>query len=171
MYAISRIQAKPGIWCWAVHFRRRGKGYYRSFYDVRRGGSKQALAAAVAWRDRLLASTKALSMREFRQIKRTSNQSGAPGVLFIRPTAMPQGMWQARIKFPGGYQIAKSFGVKKHGERAAFRLAVAARTHMLELIDDQPFLHAKTARQFAARSAAKAKTSCKRAPPQANTNS
>lgn len=44
MYAISRIQAKPGVWCWAVAIRRRGKAYYKSFYDVRRGGSKKALA-------------------------------------------------------------------------------------------------------------------------------
>jgi hypothetical protein len=77
MYAISRIQHEHGAWYWAVAFRRRGKPYYRNFYDVRRGGSRKALAAAIAWRDQQLAKAKALSKREFHQIKRSSNSSAS----------------------------------------------------------------------------------------------
>jgi hypothetical protein len=84
MYAISRIQHDHGAWYWAVMFRRRGKPYFKNFYDVRRSGSQNALAAAIVWRDRQLAKAKALSKREFHQIKRSSNSSGAVGVLFLR---------------------------------------------------------------------------------------
>jgi hypothetical protein len=30
VYAITRVKAKPGIWCWAVAFRRRGPGVFRT---------------------------------------------------------------------------------------------------------------------------------------------
>lgn len=55
MYAITRMQHARGAWYWAVAFRRRGTPYAKSFYDVRRGGSEKALAAAIAWRDAQLA--------------------------------------------------------------------------------------------------------------------
>lgn len=151
MYAISRIQAKPGIWCWAVAIRRRGKAYYKSFYDFRRDGSKKALAAAIAWRDRLLARTKTLSKREFRQLLRSDNRSGAPGVLFIRPKNQPQGSWQAKSRLADGRSIAKTFAVRKYGERGVFERAVAARADMLALIDDRPYVHHPTAKKFAGR--------------------
>lgn len=83
MYAISRFEAKPGIWCWSVKFRRRGKPHYKSFYDLQLGGSKKALAAAIEWRDSKLAKTQSLSQREFHQLVRTNNQSGVSGVQFI----------------------------------------------------------------------------------------
>jgi hypothetical protein len=54
MYAISRIVVKPRVWCWAVAFRRRGRPYYKAFYDARRGGSKTSfdparLARRIRW--------------------------------------------------------------------------------------------------------------------------
>ncbi len=159
MYAISRIQAKPGIWCWAVAIRRRGKAYYKSFYDLRRGGSKKALAAAIAWRDRLLASTQTLNKREFRQLLRSDNSSGVPGVLFIQPKSQPQGSWQAKLRLVDGRSIAKTFSVRKYGKRSAFERAVAARANMLALIDDRPYVHHPTAKKFAAGPATKAKRS------------
>lgn len=154
MYAISRIEAKPGIWCWAVAFRRRGRTTYKSFYDVRRGGSKKALAAAIAWRDRNLKRTAILTTREFRQLLRSDNRSGAPGVLFIRPKNQPQGSWQAKLRLPGNRQIARTFGVHKHSNRRAFALALAARADLLRLIENRPYLHHPTAKKFATRSAA-----------------
>ena len=157
MYAITRLQSPGGFRYWSVRFRRRGRGYYKSFYDVRRGGPKKALAAAVSWRDRQLKRAAVLTTREFRQLLRSSNSSGAPGVIFIRPKNQPQGSWQARLKFPGGHQIAKTFAVRKHGKHHAFALALAARADMLALVDDRPYLHHPTAKKFAARSAAKEK--------------
>ncbi len=140
-YAISRIQVRPGIWCWMVMFRRVGRAYYKSFYDVRRGGAEKALAAAIVWRDEQLRTVKALSMREFCQIKRTTNRSGAPGVLLIWPKNQPLGAWQARFRLPDGRTVAKTFSVQKYGAARAFALASEARMQLLERVEDKPFLH------------------------------
>jgi hypothetical protein len=148
MYAISRIEAKPGVWCWSVHFRRRGKSYYKSFYDLQRGGSKKALAAAILWRDSQLALTQTLSKREFHQLVRTNNQSGVPGVQFIRPKNQPQGSWQARLKLPDGRELTRTFAVGKYGFDDAYQLAVDARKELLDQIEDKPFLQHPTARRF-----------------------
>lgn len=148
MYAISRQQRKPGLWYWSVLFSRRGKLYYKSFYDIRRGGSKKAQAAAIAWRDEKLASVQALTKREFCQLKRTTNRSGVPGVHFIIPKNQPQGSWAARLKMPDGKERTKTFSVQKYGERAAFKLAVKARAQLLEAIDDKPFLHHSVAKRI-----------------------
>ncbi|WP_291986610.1 AP2 domain-containing protein [Candidatus Accumulibacter sp. ACC007] len=149
MYAISRHERRPGIWYWAVMFTRQGKRYYQSFYDFSRGGPENALAAAIAWRDEQLAKISVLTKRAFCQIKRTSNRTGVPGVHFIRPKNQPQGSWAARIKLPDGRQRTKAFAVKKYGENRAFSLAVEARSQLLELVEDTPFLHDQVAKKFA----------------------
>lgn len=154
LYAIFRIQPKPGIWCWMVAFRRRGKHYYKSFYDVRRGGPEQSLAAAIAWRDAQLARVKALGKREFCQLLRTNNTSGVPGVIFIRPANQPAGSWQARLRLPGERLLTRTFAVKAYGERGAYRLAVAARQDLLEHVEDTPFLVHPHAKECCARQAA-----------------
>jgi hypothetical protein len=64
MYAITHLQAERGTWYWAVHFRRRGKLYYRRFYEPKYDGSQKALQAAISWRDRQLVKAKALTLRE-----------------------------------------------------------------------------------------------------------
>ncbi len=150
MYAISRHERRPGISYWLVAFTRQGKLHYKSFYDMGRGGSENALAAAIAWRDEQLAKISVLTKRAFCQIKRTSNRSGVPGVYFIRPKNQPQGSWAARIKLPDGRERTKTFAVKKYGESRAFELAVEARSELLELIEDEPFLRDQVAKQFAA---------------------
>lgn len=146
MYAISRIEAKPGIWCWSVNFRRRGKPHYKSFYDLQLGGSKKALVAAIEWRDSKLAKTRVLSKREFHQLVRTNNQSGVPGVQFIQPKIQPQGSWQARLKLPDGKEVTRTFAVLKYGYEDAFKLAVEARKELLGLVENKPYLHHPTAR-------------------------
>lgn len=130
-------------------FTRKGKLHYKSFYDIGRGGSENALAAAIAWRDEQLAAISTLTKRAFCQIKRTSNRSGVPGVHFIRPNNQPQGSWAARIKLPDGRERTKAFSVKKYGEARAFELAVEARGQLLGLVDDKPFLHDQVAKKFA----------------------
>lgn len=149
MYAISRIESKPGIWCWSVNFRRRGQPHFKSFYDLQSGGSRRALAAAIAWRDSQLAKTKVLSKREFHELVRTNNQSGVPGVQFIQPKTQPHGSWQARLKLPGGKEMTRTFSVLKHGYEGAFEQAVEARNELLELVEDKPYLQHPTAKRFA----------------------
>jgi hypothetical protein len=156
MYAITRLEEKPGVWRWAVNLTRRGKGYCKSFYDLKSGGSRKALAAAIAWRDRQLAKIQILTRREFRQIKRSDNRSGVPGVLFIRRRNQRRGSWQAKIRVGKSKQVAKTFAVKKFGNRGAFERAVQARAELLELIENQPYLYDPLAKRIAAKRATKA---------------
>ena len=153
MYAITRAKKAKNAWYWRVTFRRRGKDYFRSFYDLKHGGEKKALAAALAWRDQKLASAKILTYREFCAHRRSNNTSGIAGVHFLKTERQPRGAWQAKIKLLDGRKITKNFAVAKFGRRAAFKRAVAARTQMLALVGERPYLHHPTAKKFAARSA------------------
>jgi hypothetical protein len=132
-----------------VHFRRRGKLYYKRFYDRKCGGSKKARISAITWRDRKLIEAKPLTYREFHQQVRSNNTSGVPGVHFLRTTKQPQGIWQARIQLPDGRKIHRTFSVRKFGERRAFERAVAARAEMLHLVEDRPYIKDVTAKRFA----------------------
>lgn len=174
LYAISRLQLRRSFWGWMVAFRRRGKHYSKSFYDVRRGGPEKSLAAAIAWRDEQLAKVKALGMREFCRLLRTDNSSGVPGVLFVRPRNQPEGSWQARLRLPDGRVLTKAFSVKKYGEREAFRLAVDARNALLDTVEDRPFVVHPLAKAFCARQAANDRSErlpLAACPPRAESNS
>lgn len=154
MYALVRLKAALNAWYWAVHFKRRGKLYFRRFYDLKLGGPKKSKAAAIAWRDRALAQAKVLTYREFHQQRRSNNTSGVPGVHFLMPARQPLGIWQARIKLADGRKITRTFSVLKFGERQAYKYAVAARGEMLAQLDDRPYLYDVTAKNFAAKSPA-----------------
>lgn len=152
MYAITRLKAAKNAWYRVVHLRRRGTTHYKRFYDLKHGGSRKALAAALKWRDQVLATTQALTFREFHAQRRSNNTSGVAGVHFLRSVAQPLGMWQARIKLANGQKVHRGFSVRKFGERQAFKRAVAARLKLLELVPDRPYLKHATAKKFAARS-------------------
>ncbi|MBE0625518.1 MAG: AP2 domain-containing protein [Burkholderiales bacterium] len=148
MYAIRRHRAAKEAWCWRVHFKRRGKAYSKTFYDLTCGGSKQAKAEAVAWRDDQLAKLKAFTLVEFRQQKRSNNVSGVTGVHFHKTPAQPLGFWQASIRFHDGKRTARSFSVLKFGRQEAYRRAVAARLEMLEKVENRPYLYDPVAKRF-----------------------
>lgn len=122
--------------------------YSKVFYDLSCGGSKEAKAAAIAWRDEQLAAIKALTLIEFHQQKRSNNVSGIPGVHFHKTPAQPLGFWQANIKTRDGTRVAKSFSVKKFGEREAYRLAVAARSELLAMVENRPYLYHAAAKRL-----------------------
>jgi hypothetical protein len=151
MYAITRAKKAKNAWYWRVSFKRRGEDYSRTFYDLKHGGSKKALAAAIAWRDRTLKRSGVLTLREFHAHRRSNNTSGVAGVHFVKSAAQPRGIWQAKIKLPDGKKVTKGFSVRRFGERQAFKRAVAARTDMLELIGARLYLKHPTAKKFAAR--------------------
>ena len=96
------------------------------------GGSRPARQAAIAWRDEQLTKTKVLGVLEFCQKMRSNNRSSVPGVHFLTPPVQPEGIWQAKLKLADGTCTTKTFSVRKHGERKAFGLAVAARREMIE---------------------------------------
>lgn len=148
MYAIKRLQHDKGTWYWVVNFNRRGLRYQRRFYEPMHGGSKAALAAAIAWRDEKLAQTQALSLTQFCQQKRSNNTSGVAGVHFLTSMRQPEGIWQAKLKIAGKAKH-KSFSVKKHGAERAYQLAVQAREQMLAQAHDRLYLYHPVARRKA----------------------
>jgi hypothetical protein len=151
MYAITRLQAGSGTWCWSVNLSRAGKLYSRRFYDPKYGGSRAARLAAIAWRDEQLASIKALGILEYCELKRGNNTSGATGATFTTSARQPDGVWQARLKLAGDNTQTKSFSVRLYGERRAFAMAVKARRQMLAAAEDRAFVRDKLARRVAAR--------------------
>jgi hypothetical protein len=114
------------------------------------GGTLAAKRAPIAWRDQELEKTKALGIVEFADLQRRNNTSGVPGVVFLTPARQPEGIWQALLRLADGETVTKSFSVRRHGERRAFALAVAARRKMLADARDRPFLHDPMAKKVAA---------------------
>lgn len=149
MYAIRRHRAAINAWCWRVNFRRQGKLCYKSFYDLVCGGSKEAKAQAIAWRDDQLAKHKALTLLDFHKQKRSNNVSGVPGVHFHKTAAQPLGFWQATIRFHNGKRMAKSFSVLKFGDKKAFDQAVAARDELLAKVENKSYLKHPVAKRMA----------------------
>ena len=72
-----------------------------------------------------------------------------PEIHFLTPPVQPEGIWQAKLKLADGTCTTKTFSVRKHGERKAFGLAVAARREMLERAQDRPYLYDPLAMRMA----------------------
>jgi hypothetical protein len=68
---------------WQVSVQRQNRIYTRNFSDLRHGGRDQALAAAQAKRDALLAQHPPLPRRAHCAILKKNNQSGVVGVTRI----------------------------------------------------------------------------------------
>ena len=90
----------------------------------------------------------AISLRDFCALKRSSNTSGVPGVHYLRTVRQPSGIWQAWVKLPDGGKIHRSFSVLRFGETEAFRLAVAARAELLQLVAERPYLRHPIAKRL-----------------------
>jgi hypothetical protein len=148
MYAIRRHRAAKNAWCWRVRFSRRGVMYSKTFYDLACGGSRESKAQAVAWRDAQLVKIEALTLLDLHKQKRSNNVSGVPGVHFHKTDRQPLGFWQAKIRFHDGKSRAKAFSVRLHGYEEAFRLAVAARSELLEKVENRSFLHHPVAKRL-----------------------
>ena len=148
MYAIQRIHLTPNSKGWCVTSRRRQRKFTKNFFEVVFGGSRKALAAAIAWRDRSIAKAEAISLRDFCALKRSSNTSGVPGVHYLRTVRQPSGIWQAWVKLPDGGKVHRSFSVLRFGETEAFRLAVAARAELLQLVAERPYLRHPIAKRL-----------------------
>ncbi len=125
--------------------------YSKSFYDLTCGGPKEAKAQAIAWRDAHLAKIEALTLLDLHKQKRSNNVSGVPGVHFHKTSRQPLGFWQAKIRLHDGTTFAKGFSVLKYGQQEAFRLAVAARSELLEKVESRAFLHHPAAKRLSRR--------------------
>ncbi|OYV07153.1 MAG: hypothetical protein CFE26_02465 [Verrucomicrobiales bacterium VVV1] len=129
-YGIIRLdQPGTGTYGWQVRLQRGGVRHARYFPDRASGGSQQSLAAAVAWRDELLAN---LADERQTRVCATSarNSSGVIGVsrVIIRSgDGVEYLFWQASWTPVQGRRQSIRFSVRRHGDEAAFQLAVAAR--------------------------------------------
>lgn len=129
-YGIIRLdQPATGTYGWQVRLQRGGVRHARYFPDRASGGTQESLAAAVVWRDALLAS---LANEAQARICASSarNSSGVVGVsqVVIRTgQGAEYRFWQASWTPVSGQRCTVRFSVKRHGDERAFELAVQAR--------------------------------------------
>lgn len=146
MYGIKRID-HPGshTHSWHVTIQRRHRVWTRHFSDRAYGGKKQALVAAIAYRDHLLLRYPAYSRRVFCSIKKKNNRSGVSGVTRIEHYELNRGRkrlrvyWVARWPVSPGRAKQKKFSVRVYGESGAFRLALKARNQGLRALRNEPW--------------------------------
>ncbi|GAA5483574.1 hypothetical protein [Haloferula sargassicola] len=131
-YAIGRIDLPDAsTHGWQVRLQRRGRKYAKYFGDRQCGGPKQSYREALAWRDELLEELDIRQQPVARVCQRSRrNSSGVVGVSKIAVSAANGEtylFWQATWSPAVGQRCCVKFSVKRHGDRAAFRLAVEAR--------------------------------------------
>lgn len=130
-YAIARIDLpSASTHGWQVRMQRRGVKHGKYFADRGFGGPRQAYEAARSWRNELVARLEA-EEHAARICRRSArNSSGVVGVSRIAVSAANGAtyfFWQATWCPAPGERRCVKFSVKRHGDRQAFRLAVAAR--------------------------------------------
>ena len=136
---ISRIDS-GSTHGWFVRGYRNGKTYSRLFSDQKCEGKKEALEAALAYRDNLHRKLDAVPQkpRARRIVLRDARNS--TGVLGVCRTAKksPSGKvhecYSVSWRPEAGVQKCTSFSIHKYGEKKAFQLAVAHRRKMLKEI-------------------------------------
>lgn len=117
---------------WLVQVQRQSHIKIKMFSDAIFGGKKEALSAALEYRDALLtAPTPAEHNLWHRTIVRRNNTSGIPGVgLFKRANGSER--WIAFWVDENGRKRSRTFSVLTYGNRKAKQLAVAERKRQLE---------------------------------------
>ena len=73
-----------------------------------------------------------------REVVRSTNKSGIPGVFHRRADAADPGRWVASTRAKKGLSLQQSFSVMKHGEAQAKAMAVAARQAQLRCCTTAP---------------------------------
>lgn len=135
MYGITRCHSQNGKhYFWRVTINRRGLLLYKSFYDLKWGGTEKALAAAKQHRDAIIRLIPPLTKREYAQNLKANNVSGHVGVHRIEYKSGTS--WTARIQLPSGKAVTRSFPEAVHGARAR-DMAIQARLDMLQLLDKE----------------------------------
>lgn len=132
MRYIQRLDV--GHHSWKVALRRKGKHHHAYFTDSVYGGTAQALAAAIAWRDQLLAKISGVDYGVWRRERmQPTNTSGIVGVYRGINFKTKGGrkykfaLWCGYWQNANGKRSARSFSVSKYGEEQAKALAIQAR--------------------------------------------
>lgn len=129
-HGIARIElVAVGSFGWQVRLQFRGQKVSRFFADRTHGCAEAGLMAARAWRDEQWESWQVAAMPRVCEAS-SRNASGVVGVSRVVVKAsngVEYYFWQATwCPSPGQRQSIK-FSIKKHGDQAAYRLAIEAR--------------------------------------------
>lgn len=133
MRYIQRKDTK-GHHAWKVAVRRAGQYIHQYFADAAHGGTAQALAAALAWRDQTVAELTGVDYAVWRrELMLPTNTSGIVGVSrgFVLKKrgkrTVKFAMWTAYWQNANGKRSTRSFSVNKYGEEEAKQMAISAR--------------------------------------------
>ncbi len=129
-YGISRVEIPAaGSYGWQVRMQRNGSKTSRFFSDRTYGGTNNAYAAALDWRDATLAEWQKREQARTCAVS-PRNASGVVGVSRIRVRSsrgMEYEFWQATwCPMPGVRKTAR-FSILRHGDTVAYQLAIEAR--------------------------------------------
>ena len=133
MRYIRRVDDK-GHHAWKVAVRRAGQYIHQYFVDTAHGGTAQALAAAIAWRDQTVAELTGADYAVWRrELMPPTNTSGIVGVSrgFVLKKrgkrTVKFAMWTAYWQNANGKRSTRAFSVNKYGEEEAKQMAISAR--------------------------------------------
>jgi hypothetical protein len=129
-FGITRLErAVTGTFGWQVRLQRRGLKFGKYFADRSHGGWQESLVAARAWRDETLrrladgGTTRVCSL----SVRNSSGVVGVAKVTVAGPAGVVYHFWQATWCPSPGERRSVRFSVRRHGDEAAFLLAVQAR--------------------------------------------
>lgn len=134
------IQRKDkGYHAWQVAIKRTKQYICKSFADSVYGGTAEALAAAIQWRDQKVVE---LTNEDYavwkRERMRPDNTSGTIGVSRSIHTdrqkkrITKQASWHAYWKNADGTRRSRAFSVSKYGEEQAKQMAIQARAEGMQ---------------------------------------
>lgn len=128
---------------WHVMIRRRNRRITRHFTDGVHGGKRQALKAAIAFRDAVLKEHHNNEYRLWLRRKRPTNTSGATGIgryttrKFQGGRVIERPHWRAFWTDPRGGKHSRAFLVSKYGEDGARALAATTRRSAMKRLFGQ----------------------------------
>lgn len=135
---IRRIDTDANrTYAWLVQVQRQNRIIIKMFTDAVYGGKRKALAAAIGYRDQVIAEANPVGHRLWcRTILRRNNTSGIVGVARYDKLANPstgrrEVFWLAAWVDEYGASRKRKFSVLRYGERKARQLAIAERNRQL----------------------------------------
>lgn len=129
-YCITQTTDAEGATAFSVSVKRQGLVINKRFLAKRFPSEAAALAAAQAWRDRVLALLPPMTSKELRTLVRRNNTSGIPGVK--RHTVRGNRTYWMAAAECAGKKVTRKFSVKRYGEEVAKSLAIEMRQKLME---------------------------------------
>lgn len=146
LFCITRIDydnGKNSTHGWQVRVQRNKVSHSKLFSDSLLGGKEKALEAAVAFRDSFMDDNPPMSRLQLAQLEKKTNTSGVVGVSKVRHVdqrgekVYQYWYWQAYwTPSPGKHKCVR-FSIDKHGDEAAYQMALAARYKGLMDMSDE----------------------------------